>query len=223
MYTNQAIAKIGSIAVDTTLATGDNAPASAATRVGPPVLVVGKSTSTPLVDGTSAAYTVSVINNGGTAAAAVVLTDTLPAGFTYASHGSPVLGGGATRTATSDPAVGAVAPAWGSFSLPAGGSVSIAFIANVSASTPNGTVNNSASATTSTTPATITNFDGAAQTSDDVVLTSATLAVTKSTSTPSVAQSPSGAAATYTLRVANSGGASANGVVLSDTLPAGFS
>ena len=223
LYTNFAVAKIGSLTIDTTLTTADSAPASAATRVGPPVLVVSKSTSTPVIDGLAAAYTVSVINNGGTAAAGVVLTDTLPAGFTYASHSAPVLAGGATRTATSDPAVGAVVPAWGSFNLPAGGSVSIAFVANVAASTADGTANNSASVTTSTTPATITNFDGAVQTSDNVVLASAVLAVTKSTSTPSVAQSPGGSAATYTLRVANSGSATANGVVLSDTLPAGFS
>jgi uncharacterized repeat protein (TIGR01451 family) len=223
LYTNQTVAKIGGLTIDTTLATGDNAPATAATRVGPPVLVVNKSTGTPLVDGLTASYTVSVINNGGTAAAGVVLTDTLPAGFTYASHSAPVLAGGATRTATSDPAVGAAAPAWGSFNLPAGGSVSIAFVANVAASTPDGTVNNSASATTSTTPATITNFDGATQTSDNVVLASAVLAVTKSTSTPTVAQSVSGTSATYMLRVTNSGSATANGVVLGDALPAGFS
>jgi uncharacterized repeat protein (TIGR01451 family) len=122
LYTNRAVAYIGTTQLDATAALGDNAPAQASTAIGPPNLVVRKLAVTPSVtnssNGTSATYTIAVTNNGA-AAAGVQLSDALPAGFTFRSNTAPVLGGGATRTTLADPSVGASAPTWGSFSLPA--------------------------------------------------------------------------------------------------------
>ena len=229
-YTNSAIAKIGAVTIDTTLATGDNVPATAVTRVGPPVLTVTKTADTPTVvntaAGTTARYTLKVVNTG-TAALGVALNDAgLPAGFTYLSTvavNTPVGGTclvAAVRTLTVDPVVGATAPSWGTFAVPGGCEVSVQFDASVASTVANGTYNNSAT-TTSTTPATITNFDGTpvATTVDNVTVTSPVLAVTKTTSTPNVAP---GGLATYTVTVTNSGTANATGVKVTDTLPAGF-
>lgn len=227
VYTNRAVAKINGIQIDTTASTGDNAPATATTRIGQAVLNVSKSTTTPTVvntaTGTSATYTISVINNGGSAAAGVALTDVLPAGFSLASWGAPVLAGGATRTATTDPSAGATSPTWGSFSLPAGASVSITFTAQVAAVVPDGVVSNNANVSSTTSPITLNHFNGAASSTDDVLITSATLSVTKTTSTPLVTNAGAGASASYTITVSNAGTATATGVRVTDALPAGFS
>ena len=189
------------------------------------VLTVNKSTSTPTVihtaSGATATYTVSVSNSGTAAATGVTITDALPAGFTFASGSAPVLGGGATRTAVSDPAVGATAPSFGTFSIPAGGSVAITLVANIASTVADGTYDNSASATGAARM--VNNFNGATQTSDNVTVTSAVLAVSKTTSTPAVTNSPSGTTASYKIVVSNSGTAAASAVKVTDTLPAGFS
>ena len=231
VYTNSAIAKINTTQIDTTASTGDNAPATATTRIGPPVLVVTKTADTPVIvntaTGTMARYTLKVTNSG-TAAAGVTLSDTaLPAGFTYLATvavNTPTSGSclsAATRTSVVNPAVGATSPSWGNFSIPGGCEVSVQFDASVANSVADGTYNNSATTTTATAGATITNFDGtpAGSTSDNVTVTSAVLAVTKTTSTPSVAP---GATASYSITVTNSGTAAATGVKVADALPSGF-
>ena len=228
LYTNRAIAYIGTTQIDTTLALGDNAPAQASTAIGPPNLVVRKIALTPSVtnstNGTSATYTVAVTNNG-TTAAGVQLNDALPAGFTFRSASTPVLSGGATRTSLVDPAVGATAPTWGNFNLLGGASVTITFVVDIASTVANGKYDNSASASSSTAGTILNNFDGslAANTVDDVtVSTNIALVVTKSAMMPSIANTSIGATATYTLTVTNNGGSNATGVKLIDTLPAGF-
>ena len=231
VYTNSAIAKINTTQIDTTASTGDNAPATATTRIGPPVLVVTKTADTPTIintaSGTTARYTLKVTNSG-TIATSVTLNDTaLPAGFTYlatvavntpTSASCPVA---ATRTSVINPAVGATSPSWGNFSISGGCEVAIQFDASVASSVADGTYSNSATTTTATAGATITNFDGTpvATTVDNVTVTSPVLAVTKTTSTSNVAP---GGLATYTVTVTNSGTANALGVKVTDTLPAGF-
>ena len=234
VYTNSAIAKINTAQIDTTASLGDNAPATAITRIGPPVLAVTKTADTPTVvntaTGTTARYTIKVANTG-TIATGVKLNDTLlPTGFTYLSTvavNTPTSGTcttAATRTTTVNPTVGATSPSWGDFSIPGGCDVSIQFDAAVASTVANGTYSNSATTTTSTAGATITNFDGTpvATTVDNVTVTSAVLAVTKTTSTPTIVNTATGTSATYTLTVTNSGTANATGVKVIDTLAAGF-
>jgi LPXTG-site transpeptidase (sortase) family protein len=117
-----------------------------------PALTVGKSTSTPAVTntsgGTTATYSITVSNAAGVSTAtSVSVSDTLPAGFTCATTGSIILNGGATRPATVNPAAGATSPAFGTFSIPAGGSVVITFSVNIAASVVAGTYNNPAAGT----------------------------------------------------------------------------
>ncbi len=137
------------------------------------VLSVTKNTSTPLVvlpglsNGT-ATYTVNVVNSGNASATTVQITDTLPAPFTYLSTSSVTLSGGATRPGTVNPAVGAATPLWGDFTIPANGRVTIVFVATVPNAVPNAAYHNSASVTTATAGAAITNFNGATSAADDV-------------------------------------------------------
>ena len=57
---------------------------------------------------------------------------------------------------------------------------------------------------------------------DTVVTTAGGLIVSKRTTTPSVEQTPSGAAATYVVEVQNTLATAASGVIVTDTLPPGF-
>ena len=105
---------------------------------GSPIIGASKTTSTPLqASGTSATYTI-VFNNtgpvGSCPATNVQVQDSLPTGFTFASTGAIALNGGATRPTITNPVAGATTPTWGSFSLPAGSSVSLTFTANIATS-----------------------------------------------------------------------------------------
>lgn len=112
-----------------------------------PVLSAIKTTSTPAVvqttSGATAAFTVSVTNASrqGTALAAQI-SDPLPSGFSYASTSGLTLSGGAMRTATVNPAAGDTTPVFGTFSIPGGGSVAVAFTANIASSVAPGTYRN---------------------------------------------------------------------------------
>jgi LPXTG-site transpeptidase (sortase) family protein len=115
-------------------------------------LTVAKTTSTPAVTntsgGTTARYTITVSNGTNVSpATSLSISDALPAGFTYASTVSVVLNGGATRPATVNPSAGDTNPVFGTFSVPAAGSVVITFNVNIAASVANGTYNNPAAAT----------------------------------------------------------------------------
>lgn len=112
-----------------------------------PLLTVTKTTATPnTVLGGTATYTLTVTNASGYGnATGVTLTDVLPgapSSFTYASTSSITLSGGSTRTSVANPVAGTTSPAWSSFSIPGGGSVSITFTVNVPAGTTLGTYQN---------------------------------------------------------------------------------
>jgi uncharacterized repeat protein (TIGR01451 family)/fimbrial isopeptide formation D2 family protein len=198
-------------------------------------LVVTKTTSTASVvntgAGATATYTVTVNNPSTVAALGVKLIDTLPAGFTYASTTSVTLNG-STLAASAYQAIttGAQTPAtpqWDSnpslgFTVNAGQSLVVVFNAALAASVADATYNNSAAVTSTSLGVGITNFDGTASTTDNVVVTSAVLATTKTTSTPAVSLGTSGGSATYTVTVANTGAGPATAVKVVDTLPAGF-
>jgi uncharacterized repeat protein (TIGR01451 family)/fimbrial isopeptide formation D2 family protein len=189
-------------------------------------LSASKTTSTPTVvntpTGTQATYTIVLSNTGQCTIPNASITDALPAGFTYLSTGAVGFTGGATRPTTTNPAAGATAPIWSNFTIPSGGSVSLTFTANIANSVVNGTYNNNASATTTTAGITVTPYVGTSSTQEDVTITSANLAVSKTASTPNVTNTATGAQATYTLTVTNSGTGAATGVKVTDTLPAGF-
>jgi LPXTG-site transpeptidase (sortase) family protein len=115
-------------------------------------LTVTKTTTTPAVTntsaGTAARYTITVSNGANVSpATGVGIADALPAGFTYATTVGVVLGGGATRPAAVNPAAGAANPTFGTFSIPAAGSVVITFTVNIAASVVPGTYSNPAAAT----------------------------------------------------------------------------
>ena len=194
------------------------------------VLVVTKTTGTATVvntsTGTTASYTVTVKNNGSTAATGVVLTDTLAAGFSYNGGAATVTLNGTLLATTAYTETAGASPTWttnpaGGFTINAGATLVVTFTANVASSVADGTYNNSASVT-STNASSIANFDGAVSTTENVIVTSAVLAVTKTTSTPAVTNTASGTTATYTITVTNTGTANATGVKVSDPLAAGF-
>ena len=154
-----------------------------------PALTVTKTTSTPTVVnlglGTTATYTIIVANVvGRDTARSVTISDTLPAGFTFASTSPPVFSGGASRPSTSNPIVGAAVPAWSSFTIPGGGRVSLTFVVDVSAGTPAATYQNPALATYldpgRTTPGGTTSaaYAPGSSTAEDVIVTAPGVSVT---------------------------------------------
>jgi LPXTG-site transpeptidase (sortase) family protein len=193
-----------------------------------PSLTVTKTTSTPnvtnTVAGTTATYSITVSNAANTAAAtSVSISDALPAGFSYASTGSVVLNGGATRPATVNPAPGDTNPASGTFTIPASGSVVITFTVNIAASVAPGTYNNPATATyldpTRTTAAGTTSAGYPGGGAERVTVHAPDLTITKSHVDPLVR----GSTSTYTLIATNSGNVATSGTVtVTDTLPAGL-
>jgi hypothetical protein len=80
----------------------------------------------------------------------VEISDPLPAGFTYFS--SSTSSTNATRTGTSDPAPGDDAPAWGTWDIDPGGSVTISYVVDVASTVPSGIYDNTAFASSSNHP-----------------------------------------------------------------------
>jgi uncharacterized repeat protein (TIGR01451 family) len=114
-----------------------------------PLLTVSKSTGkAETVQGGTTRYTLTVTNQSGYGAATgVTLTDALPSPFNLASTDSVTMTGGTTRTVTTNPVAGATTPSWSSFSIPGGGSVTIAYTVNVPVGAALGTYQNPGSVT----------------------------------------------------------------------------
>ena len=205
-----------------------------------PQLTVTKSTSTPFVAaGAPATYTITVANAASkSTATGVSLSDVLPGNpnITFASNTAPVLAGGATRSPVVDPAVGATSPAWGTFSIPGGGSVALTFVANTAVATAPATYQNPATVTyldpTRTAAQTVTpggtylaggtvggsNYNPASSTAEDVtVVTAPTL--TKSFNPNAVALN---ATTVLTVTISNPGSTALTGGGLVDNYPAGM-
>jgi uncharacterized repeat protein (TIGR01451 family) len=169
-----------------------------------PTLSITKTndSGTSVNPGATVTYTVVVSNSASVtqAAAGVVLTDTLPAGFTY------TVGGGSTKSFT----LGSINP---------GASVTTTYAASISVSQAAGTYTNTASAAASN-AATVTATSNVAVVVPQVLGTeSPDLSITKTVN--SVTANP-GDVLTYSVTVKNVGTSSALNVELSDTLPAGF-
>ncbi|WND82000.1 CARDB domain-containing protein [Lysobacter capsici] len=158
------------------------------------------SSATPII-GSNVTFTVTVSNNGPSAAAGVNVNDQLPAGYTFVSATPSV---GTYNAGTGVWAVGALA---------SGANATLQIVATV---LPTGPYANTATATSTTGDPTPGNNTA---TNTPVPVASADLAVTKtaSSATPTV-----GTNITFTVTVSNNGPSAAAGVNVNDQLPAGY-
>ncbi|HEX8311245.1 MAG TPA: DUF11 domain-containing protein [Chthoniobacteraceae bacterium] len=201
-YVNRATVYLENTRIDTTQSTSDDAPAQASIAVPDADIVVTKSGPAAAIVGNTFAYTISYQNNGPTGAQNVVLRDTLPAQVTFVS----ATGGGVHSAGVVSWTLPTVANgATGSFTVTVRGA-SAGSAVNVASSTsdtydPN-TANNDGSASGARVTTTLT-------TNADVVVTK---------SGPAAVQV--GQPFTYTITATNNGPSPAQGVILSDELPA---
>ncbi|UOF16265.1 Ig-like domain-containing protein [Lysobacter capsici] len=158
------------------------------------------SSATPII-GSNVTFTVTVSNNGPSAAAGVNVNDQLPAGYTFVSATPSV---GTYNAGTGVWAVGALA---------SGANATLQIVATV---LPTGPYANTATATSTTGDPTPGNNTA---TNTPVPVASADLAVTKtaSSATPTV-----GTNVTFTVTVSNNGPSAAAAVNVNDQLPAGY-
>ena len=166
----------------------------ATTKTGPATATAGQNLS----------YTVTVTNNGPSAAASVVVTDTLPAGLTFVSATS---GGVAAGNVVTWPTI---------TTLASGASQVFSVTANAGAA---GTYTDIVASTSTTPDPVAANNDGSAPASrvTTVVAASADVFTTKSGPATGLV----GQDLVYTVSVTNAGPSAAANVVLTDTLPAG--
>lgn len=183
-------------------------------------LTPDKSTTTPIVTntstGTQATYILTVNNPTATTAAGIMITDNFPEGFTFDSSAPVIIGGtGYNRTSVVNPADGANHPAWGTFDINAGGSVTIQFGTRVAYSVPEGTYDNNVTATGLNKSVLL--FDELATAADDVrVVVPVDLSVTKTVDSSAPHTSNN---ITYTILLTNVGQNHAFSVNLTDLLP----
>jgi uncharacterized repeat protein (TIGR01451 family) len=170
-------------------------------------------TPDPVQAGNNLTYTITVTNAGPSAAASVILNDTLPAGTTFVSLASP---GGWSCT---KPPVGSGGTVSCSNPSQAVGSAVFTLIVAVDLLTPNGTILvNTASASSTTPDPNPGNESGSASTTVGALAASADLSVTEVDNPDPVL---AGNNLTYTITVTNAGPNPAADVSLNATLPAG--
>jgi uncharacterized repeat protein (TIGR01451 family) len=180
--------------------TPSNNTTSITTTVSPVAdLSIGKiASSNPITAGTSLTYTLFVTNIGPSTATNVLISDTLPGGVTFVS--AP----GCTGTTIINCSIP---------TLTAGSSVSRSILVNVNSTTFGPLVNTATVTGNEFDSNTINNTT----TLTTIVSRQVSLSLTKSDFPDPVA---AGASLTYTLTISNAGPSSANGVVVTDTLPA---
>lgn len=193
-----------------------------------PQLTVTKTTSTASVTaGGTATYTVTVTNAAGRdTARSIVLSDTLPAGMTFASGTPPTLLGGATFDGTVLPAVGDAIVRGGVFAIPGGAQVTATFTVNVAGRAAPGVRQNGAVATyldperTIVAGTTTAIYNSASSPGEDVNVAGAPdLRISKSHSGSFIAGRPG----VYAIVPSNAGFVATTGTVtVVDTLPAGL-
>jgi uncharacterized repeat protein (TIGR01451 family) len=155
--------------------------------------------------GTVISYTITVMNNGPNPAINATLTDTIPAGTTFASIVAP---GGWSCVTPAINGTGTVTCSIGSMALG-----SAVFTLNVNGPASPASVNNTASVSSSSTDNTPANNS---QTANTNVIFTADLSITKT----ATATAPQGSNVTYNISVTNNGPNPATSVSLTDALPA---
>jgi uncharacterized repeat protein (TIGR01451 family) len=158
----------------------------------------------PVIAGNALTYSLNAVNNGPSNATGVTITDTLPAGVTYASASS---------------SQGAVSQAGGTVTVNVGGLASGATATATILVTMNpgtrGTITNTAVITGNEPDPNLANNTSTVTTQVNPLVD---LAIVKSASPNPVT---AGNALTYTLSASNNGPSNATGVTITDTLPAG--
>ena len=184
-----------------------NNTASVTTMVGAQVnLSIAKSASpNPVIAGQSLSYTLTASDLGPSDATGVTVTDTLPAGVTYAS--------GSSSQGSVSQSGGTVTVNLGN--LHAGAAATATILVSVNPST-RGTITNTAVISGNEPETNLTNNTATVTTQVNAL---DDLSILKSASVSSV---KIGASFTYTLTASNSGPSSATGVTITDALPAGL-
>ncbi|HUQ39858.1 MAG TPA: hypothetical protein VM030_06855, partial [Acidimicrobiales bacterium] len=208
-----AIANTASVA-DATVT--DPAPAnnSASTTTGVTTSDVSVTKTAPatVTAGGTLTWTIHVLDAGPSAATAVTLADTLPAGTTFVSLSAPAAG-----WTCQTPAVGAAgAISCTAATLAPGADDTFTLVGAVPSSAAAGSVIANTATVSATTPD--PDASNATAQSSTTVATSADVSVTKTDSPDPVV---AGQSITYTITVANAGPSDATGVALADVVPTG--
>ena len=170
-------------------------------------LQINKTGSATVAAGSTGVYTITVSNAGPSDSQNLSLSDSIPAGATFAGFG------GATNwDSASTPPSGPISAS--EITLPAGATVTLAYTLDIAASVPGGSVlSNTATVTSSTADPTTPNTT----TFNSTVATTTDISVTK-TGPASVIP---GQNLTYTVSISNAGPIDAQSVSLTDTVPPG--
>ena len=193
----------------TTDPVSSNNQASASTTVNPvaDLQLTATDAPDPVAAGANVTYTLTLRNNGPSAAAAVNVSDPLPAGLTLVSASSTKGTCAGTATVSCD---------LGTVSAGAANDVTITIVATTDQAAVPSVTNTATASSFSTFDPTASNNQASAQTTRTP---SADVSITKTDSPDPVVV---GGNVTYTLTVHNSGPSAAAAVSVSDPLPAGL-
>ena len=160
----------GSIVNNASATCGGCAPANASASTSAGGLRIAKRTTTPVAAaGGTATYVIDAQNTSASPIASVTINDTLPSGFSYASTTS-IFNDGVAVVATTSPALADTVPQWGTFTIAAGKTLTLTFVANIAPTVGAATYQNPAGAAPI---ASTLAYDPLLSTADDVTVLAA--------------------------------------------------